>query len=180
MFPIHPQPTKSNRFSLLLATSGLICSGVLHSQTVEINPAGSIPAAFNLAQGWEWNDAGVPESWTASTDLTLELGTPTIDEVGPPANGSVKGTAAGIDPVFGSPVTTIATPYRVMIEMRVKKQASDTTRMDLFWDDAAGGFGAPRVFSILATTLVPDETFKIVRITFPHGRISGQLDQILQ
>jgi hypothetical protein len=76
------KPTKSNRFSLLLATSGLIFSGGLHSQTVEINPAGAVPAAFNLAQGWEWNNAGVFESWTANTDLTLEVGTPTIDTVG--------------------------------------------------------------------------------------------------
>jgi hypothetical protein len=76
------KPTKSNRFSLLLATSGLIFSGGLHSQTVEINPAGAVPAAFNLAQGWEWNNAGVLESRTANTDLTLEVGTPTIDTVG--------------------------------------------------------------------------------------------------
>jgi autotransporter-associated beta strand protein len=173
------KPIKSNRFSLLVTASSLLFGGALYSQTVEINPAGAIPAAFNLAQGWEWNDAGVLESWTANTDLTLEVGTPTIDEVGPPANGSVKGTAAAIDPVFGSPITTIATPYRVIIEMRVKKEASDTTRMDLFWDDAAGGIGTPgKSVSIPAATLAPDDTFKIVRITFPFGRISGQLDQL--
>ena len=173
------KPTKSNRFSHALASGVLLFSGVLYAQTVEIDPAGAIPSGFNLVPSWEWNSAGVLESWTANADLTLEVGTPTIDEVGPPANGSVKGTAAGIDPLITSPVTTIATPYRVIIEMRVKKEASDTTRMDLFWDDAAGGIGTPgKSVSIPAATLVPDDTFKIVRITFPFGRISGQLDQL--
>jgi autotransporter-associated beta strand protein len=164
-----------NRFSAVLATSGLLFSGALYSQTVEINPAGAIPAAFTLAQAWEWDSPGNLESWTANAGLTLEDGTPTDDGGG---NGSVKGTAATTDPTFTSPITTIATPYRVIIEMRIKKESTDETRMDLFWDDLVGGFAAARVFAIPASTLDPDDSFKTVRITFPYGRISGQLDRL--
>ena len=169
------KPIKSNRFAFAVASSSLLFSSVLYAQTVEINPAGAIPEAFSLAQAWDWDSVGILDGWTANSNLTLESGSPTIDSG---TNGSVKGQAAGIDPNFSSPSTTIATPYRVIIEMRVKKQTSDTTRMDLFWDDALGGFGGGRTFTISAATFAPDDSFKTVRITFPYGRISGQLDKL--
>lgn len=172
------KPIQTLRSFSSFSASSLFFSGALYSQTVQINPVDAIPTSYALAQGWEWNQEADLEAWTASANLTLDSGTPSIDDLGPPALGSVKGTASGNDPTFTSPLTTIATPYRVIIEMRVRKEASDSTRLDLFWDDSLGGFGGSRVVSIPAATVAPDDTFKVIRITFPYGKISGQLDRL--
>ncbi|MCB1131686.1 MAG: hypothetical protein KDN05_11185, partial [Verrucomicrobiae bacterium] len=116
------KPRATNRFALLLASGGLFAAPLVHAQTYEIDPGGAIPAAFSLAQAWEWDTPGDPESWTANTQVILETGTPTDDGGG---NGSVKGTSDGNDPNLTSPVTTIATPYRTIIELRIRKESTD-------------------------------------------------------
>lgn len=171
------KPIAFNRFSLLLSISGLLFSGPLFSQTVEINPAGAIPAAYTLAQGWEWDTDGSLESWVvgANQAFVLESGTPIAGIV---TGTSALGTLGNADATFTSPITTIPTPYRVIVEIRIKKPSTDTSRIDLFWDDAAGSFGGPRVLAIQPEILGADDTFKVVRVTFPYGKVATQLDRL--
>lgn len=170
------KPNPFNRLAALQFSGLILATSSLSAQTVEINPASAIPSAYSLVQSWDWDTPGNLESWTANANLTLEAGTPTIDGAGPSA--SVKGTSAGNDPNFTSPLTTIATPYRVVIEFRIRKESSDNSRIDLFWDDAAGGFAGARVATVSGATFAPDDSFKIVRFTFPYGRIATQLDRL--
>lgn len=86
---------------------------------MEIDPAGAIPTAFALAQAWEWDTDGDLESWTVNAGFNLDAATPT--------GGSIKGTAATGDPNMTSPVTTISTAYRVIVEFRIKKESSDAS-----------------------------------------------------
>lgn len=137
---------------------------------MEIDPAGAIPTAFALAQAWEWDTDGDLESWIVNAGFNLDAATPT--------GGSIKGTAATGDPNMTSPVTTISTAYRVIVEFRIKKESSDASRIDLFWDDASGGIAASRSCSISGATFGADDNFKVVRITFPHGKINSQLDKL--
>jgi autotransporter-associated beta strand protein len=162
---------KSIRSAFHLLASSAALTQLSYSQTIEINPSGAIPSAYTLAQAWNWDTDGNLESWAGNAGgFTLDAGTP--------IGGIITGTAASNDPNFTSPVTTIPTPYRVIIEMRIKKDVTDTTRIDLFWDDLIGGFGGGRTLTIPSTTFVPNGEFKTVRISFPFNRISGQLDRL--
>jgi hypothetical protein len=169
--PTKPVKSKNAiRSAFLLLASSAALSNVSYSQTVEINPAGAIPAAYSLAQGWEWNTDGALQSWTANTQFTLDAGTP--------IGGSVTGVSAGNDPTFTSPTFAVATPYRVIVEFRVKKETSDTSRIDLLWTDTAGGFGGPRLYTVQPATLAADDTFKTVRISFPAGSMATTLSKL--
>jgi hypothetical protein len=173
------KPTLFNRFFLISTAAGLLAAGNSSAQTVEINPAGAIPAAYTLVPSgtWNWDTDANLESWAVgiNTAFVLDLGTP----IGGIVTGtSATGTGTAGDARFDSPTTTIATPYRVIVEFRIKKPTLDTSRIDLFWDDSVGGFAAARTYTVQPATFAADGNFKVVRITFPAGRIATQLDQL--
>jgi len=173
------KPNSKFRLSAIALAVSAATIQLSYAQTVEVNPAGAIPAAFSLVPSgtWNWNTNANLEGWTAGANNAFVL------DPGTPVGGFVKGTsAAGAgnngDASFTSPITTIATPYRVIVEFRIKKEATDTSRIDLFWDDAVGGFGGPRLLAIPPASISADGTYKTIRVTFPYGKIATQLDRL--
>jgi autotransporter-associated beta strand protein len=148
---------KSNRFSLALATSGLLFSGALYSQTVEINPAGPIPGTHTLVKTWEFNDDGDPEGWTGSGYGPLTV-----------AGGVISGSTTNGDPQFASTFPAIPLGFSTIIEYALtidplELAASGGT---FFWADFGGGIASSRSRSV---TIQEDNTQHVVRVTFPGG-----------
>ena len=150
------KPTKSNRFSLLLATSGLIFSGALYSQTVEIDP-GAVPATHSLVKAWEFNTDGDPEGWAGNGYGPLTV-----------AGGVISGSTTNGDPQIASTFTSIPLGYGTIIEYGVKIEplAATASSGSIFWADFGGGISGPRSRSV---TIPEDNAQHVVRITFPGG-----------
>jgi hypothetical protein len=140
------------------------------SAFVTIDPADAVPAGYNLLREWHWRTDGDQEGWAANAGFQLAAGTPT--------NSSICGTATNNDPIWTSPGSLNLTPAEpAIIEYRVRKQSTDTTRMDLFWSDASGGFGGGRVTTVQANALPQDDQFHVVRLQY-YGKITPPLQQL--
>lgn len=161
------KPTKSNRFSIILTATGLLVGGNLFAQTVEIDPAGAIPGTHAQVFASEWNTDGDVESWTTN-QFNLEPGTP--------LSGMITGTASGTDPQLNRSGINLPTSADTIIEFSVRKEAADTTRMDLFWGDDNGGISGARVIPINVPPFVADDAFHVIRISF-SGQILGNINQ---
>lgn len=114
----------------------------------------------------EWNTPGDFENWTTNAAVSsLSIG-----------SGLLSGTSTGNDPqalLAGINLDTDNGENQI-IEMRLRRQANDTDRMDIFWSDAAGGYGGPRRAILPDNTWPTDGDFHIVQ--FPLGQfITGDL-----
>ena len=112
---------------------------------VVIDPIDPLTDFTSLA---EWNTEGDAEGWT-----TNQL-TPNI------AGGSLSGTTNGgdtqlINNPFAAPIAK-GTPGIVTVEFRLTRAATDTSRIDLFWNDASGGFAAARRLTLPGTEIPAD------------------------
>lgn len=129
------KPTKTMAHALsVIAFAG----ASLQAQTVEIDPVDSLTNTVTIGS---WNTDGDQENWT-----TQQL-TPTIE------GGLLKATAEGGDPfLFLNPLApTIPTgkPSLVIVEFKLQRSATDTSGIQVFWDDStAGGFAGARTLTL--------------------------------
>ena len=115
----------------------------------------------------EWNTDGDLEDWTTNTQVAASN----------VASGILSGSSSGNDPQLnfgGLAIGTDNGANQIIIEMRFRRQSTDTACIDLFWADEAGGFGGPRRALIADNAWPSDGEFHVVQ--FPIGQfISGNL-----
>ncbi len=150
--------------SAIIASATAVTIAVSYSQTVEIDPGTPIPGTHNSIFATEWNMDGNTESWAANTHFTLVSGTPT--------GGLLTGTQGetSTDPNLSRSGLSLLTSPDTIIEFNITKNIADTSRIDLFWGDDAGGINAVRSITINQPFFPTDGLPHTVRITF-----SGQL-----
>lgn len=134
-----------------------------------VDPVEEVPADFFLNRAWNWDTDGDMEGWTPSDHLLLDAGAP--------VGGLISGVSGDVDPQWTSPASLgIPATEEMIIEFRIRKDAIDATRMDLFWADVNGGFAGTRSASLEANELPIDGEFHVVRIHFTNA-IQGFLSQ---
>lgn len=116
-----------------------------------------IPATHTLVFQSEWNTEGDKQDWAPNSQYLLEEGAPIA--------GILTGTAAGVDPTLTRTGLNISTSSETIIEFAIRKESSDTSRIDLFWADDGGSFGGPRYTAISSAAFQADDEFKVVRIS---------------
>ena len=85
----------------------------------------------------EWNTAGDLDGWAIGGQVSSLTA----------ASGLLSGLTTGVDPTLTRGVLAalalngLSAP---MVEFRLRKRIDDTSRVDLFWSDAAGGIAAAR------------------------------------
>ncbi|MEY3895168.1 MAG: hypothetical protein RLZZ214_687 [Verrucomicrobiota bacterium] len=153
--------TQSNRFSFLLAASGLLFTGALYAQTVEIDPVGAIPGTHTQVKAWEFNTNGDPEGWTGNGYGSV-LAPLTV------AGGVISGDTTNTDPQFGSNFAAIPLGYGTIVEyaLKIGPLSAATAGGSFFWGDFSGGISGLRV---KAVTIPEDNALHVVRVTFPGG-----------
>lgn len=85
----------------------------------------------------EWNTAGDLDNWAIGGQVSSLTA----------ASGLLSGLTAGVDPIITRGALAALTLNRMtapMVEFRLRKRIDDTSRVDLFWSDAAGGIAAAR------------------------------------
>ncbi len=169
-----PSHTGTATLTLTVSDGNLTASDTfvvtVGKETLAIDPVGAVPDGYALVREWHWNANGNLEGWTANTQLALAAGAPT--------GGIVFATSTDIDPMWFSPAALgLANTLQALIEFRVRKDPSDTTRMDLFWSDANGGFSGSRVTTLQAGALPLDGQFHVVRLQYA-GLIAAPLAQL--
>ena len=129
-----------------------------------IDPADLVNAFTSLG---EWNVAGDQEGWTANNVNSLSV-----------AGGEFSGLTVGNDPQLVRNGLTLdsTTGDFPIVEMRLRRESDDNSRIDLFWADSNGGFSADRK-SVLPLGLWPaDGQFHVLQFPlgdFFTGEISG-------
>ncbi len=152
------KPTKTNRFSLLLATSGLIFSGALYAQTVEIDPVGAIPGTHTQVKAWEFDTDGDPEGWAGTNFGPLTV-----------AGGVISGSVTSGDPQLTSTFTALPLGYSTIVEFKVTVDplvAAASGGGTVFWADYGGGIAGGKSKAI---SVPEDAQPHTVRLTFPGG-----------
>ena len=140
----------------------------LNAQTAEIDPAGAIPAGFSLAQGWEFTPTAISKAGPAPTTGTVTV-----------AGGEASsGAATTGDPQFASADLGPAIPVTrdIVVDVKFKRTAGNTSNFVVFWADIGGGFDSARSVVVPGTTL-NDGNYHVVRMTFT-GQIGVRLDQL--
>jgi hypothetical protein len=159
----------------IASTSFQLTVNMPPSLDIVVNPAEPHPAGFAVARAWYWDIDGDKEGWSSNSHLELEAGSP--------IGGLIRGSSAGNDPQWVSPVDlgVLAVP-EVISEFRFRKESSDPTRLDLFWADDNDGFSADRRTTIDANDLPRDGEFHVVRLHYRllmAGTLSGlRLDPV--
>ncbi len=154
--------------AFLMLASSAVFTQISYSQTVEIDPVTPIPGSHTSIFATEWNTDGDTESWTANAQYTLSPGTPT--------GGQLTGTqgATNTDPNLNRSGLNLLSSPDTIIEFNITKDIADTSRIDLFWADDAGGIAAVRSLSINQPNFPTDGLPHTVRITF-SGQLFGKL-----
>ncbi len=161
---------KSIHSAFLLLASSAVFTQISYSQTVEIDPVTPIPGSHTSIFASEWNTDGDTESWTANSQFTLSPGTPT--------GGQLTGTHGTVvtdtDPTLTRSGLNLLSSTDTIIEFNITKDIADTSRIDLFWANDAGGIAGIRSISIPQPTFPTDGLPHTVRITF-SGQLVGKL-----
>ena len=92
----------------------------------------------------EWNTAGDLQNWVGSAHVTGLTA----------ASGFLSGNSVGVDPTLtrgNLAALALNTANTPMVEIRMRKALDETSRIDLFWADAAGGFAGTRRTSNLTS-----------------------------
>lgn len=135
----------------------------VNSGAATINPTVLINKFTSLG---EWNTPSDFENWATNGQVGSQL-------VG---SGFLSGTSTGNDPQVTLSGINLDTDNgeNQILEMRLRRQSSETGRIDFFWSDASGGFGSPRRAVITDNTWPTDDEFHIFQI--PLGPfITGDL-----
>ncbi len=162
---------KSIRTAFILLASSAAFTQISYSQTLLVDPVAPIPGTHTSVFATEWNFDTVVELWTANSQYTLTAGTPT--------GGLLTGTqgAAVLDPNLTRSGLNFLSSSDTIIEFRITKDPLDTSRIDLFWADDAGGIGGPRVVSVPGASVPADGLPHTYRFTF-SGQISGKINTL--
>ena len=115
----------------------------------------------------EWNTAGDQEGWTASNVNSLTV-----------AGGEFSGLTVGNDPQLIRNGLTLDTttgdfPF---VEIRLRRESEDNSRIDLFWADGNGGFSADRKATLPLGEWPDDGQFHVLQFPladFFTGTVTG-------
>ncbi|MGJ8698100.1 MAG: putative Ig domain-containing protein [Verrucomicrobiaceae bacterium] len=137
---------------------------------VKVNSGGPIIDPTDLVNNFtslgEWNTADDFEGWTTNPLVA----SPNV------SSGILSGISTGNDPQVVLEGINLDTDNgeNQVIEIRFRRQSTDTGRIDLFWSDPTGGYGTPRRASIPDNAWPTDGEFHVVQ--FPLGDfITGNL-----
>lgn len=148
---------------------------------VEIDPAGAIPAGFNLVR--EWDTAAQLGDLTTANLSPTAAGAPGVT-IGPCTNNASADCLFGVslngDPQVNSPgglAIPLASDKELIVEIGIIGDNDfGTTTTELFWSDDTGGFAGARRVPFAA---VPDDdALHVIRTTWSNGSINGKLNQI--
>lgn len=152
---------KSNPFNplaMIHAGGIVLAASSIHAQTVEIDPAGAIPATHTLVKAWEFNTDGDAEGWTGNGYGPLTV-----------AGGLVTGGVTNNDPMLNSAAfTALPLGYSTIVEysLSIDPLAAAPAGGTIFWADFSGGISGARSRSV---TVPEDSNQHVVRVTFPGG-----------
>ncbi|YCM45980.1 putative Ig domain-containing protein [Verrucomicrobiaceae bacterium 227] len=142
----------------------------VQSGTPAVDPVELVNAYTSLG---EWNVDGDQESWIASNIDSLAV-----------AGGEFSGLTNGNDPQFirnGLTLDSTTGDFQI-VEVRLRKESSDNSRIDLFWGDSNGGFSADRKATLPLDQWPADGQFHVLQFPlgdFFTGDISGlRLDPV--
>ena len=116
----------------------------------------------------EFNSEGDLEGWNGVNIAPTSV-----------AGGNLTGLTNGGDPQFANTTLGIdtTTTNSDIVEIRLRREIGDTSRIDLFWGDDNGGFAAVRRTSLPDTVLPNDGQFHIIQ--YPIGSfITGTLTSL--
>ena len=148
----HPGSVRGTLLAAALLT------GFAAGQTVEVDPASSIPATHTLVKAWEFDVDGVLDGWfgTGYTGLTV-------------AGGKVTGTISNDDSQFtNNTFTPLTLGYSTIVEyaLTVDPLAAASSAGTFFWGDFSGGIAGSRGRGVPA---IDNNAPRVVRVTFPGG-----------
>lgn len=150
LLPLRPLVATLGLFSLL---------PVVAQSTYVIDPADPLVDAISLA---EWNNDNDPQGWNAGQlESPTEPGNPPLV-----AGGLLSGNTTGGDTTLTlSPNPNITTGLlsTVILEIRLRRAATDTSNFQIYWIDNTGGFAEAR--SAFTNTIPADGAFHTVRLT---------------
>ena len=141
--------------------------GAFAQSSFTIDPADALTDAVSVA---EWNTEGDQEGWN-----TANLDMPTV------AAGNLSGTTTSIDTTLSRTFPTAFTTGLlsvVTVEIRLRRAATDTTPLQIFWSDNTGGYAAARSASTAAGAFPADGAYHTVRLTvrsFNNAPLNGTL-----
>jgi len=146
---------------LLAKSLGILGLGGASLFAQNTDPVVDPPKLLNLYTSLgEWNAEGNQEEWGVANINSLSV-----------SGGLFSGLSTGNDPQFilGGLSIDSSTDNFAIVEIRLRKEESETSRVDLFWGDDAGGFSGDRRASVAAGIWPDDGDFHVVQ--FPIGEL---------
>jgi hypothetical protein len=156
--------SRSLSFSAAILGLALMPLSVQAQRAASVDP----PQVLNLYTSLgEWNSAADPVGWTGVNITGLTVG-----------QGWLSGTTVGNDPQLVRNGLTLdsTTGNFPVIEIRARKEAGETSRVDLFWADGAGGFAGARRATVNVGLWPADGQFHIFQVSLGDlftGTITG-------
>lgn len=132
---------------------------------VEIDPAESLTTFTSLA---EWDTDADQEGWSGANITGISV-----------SGGTLSGLGQGIDPMLirGGLGLDSTTGDLQVVEIRMRKAAGETSRVDLFWADGSGGFSAARKVTVPSGAWPGDGEFHVLRMEI-DGLLNGTVTSL--
>ena len=146
---------------LLARSLGMLALGGASLFAQDTSPVVDPPNLVNLYTSLgEWNAEGDQEGWGVANINSLSV-----------SGGLFSGLTSGNDPQFilGGLALDSSTDDFAIVEIRLRKEESETSRVDLFWGDGAGGFSGDRKTAVASGAWPGDGDFHVVQ--FPIGEL---------
>ena len=146
---------------LLARSLGILALGGASLFAQDTSPVVDPPNLVNLYTSLgEWNTEGDQEGWGVANINSLSV-----------SGGLFSGLTSGNDPQFvlaGLALDSSSDDFAI-VEIRLRKEESETSRVDLFWGDDAGGFSGDRKAAVASGAWPGDGDFHVVQ--FPIGEL---------
>jgi hypothetical protein len=146
---------------LLARSLGMLALGGASLFAQDTSPVVDPPNLVNLYTSLgDWNAEGDQEGWGVANINSLSV-----------SGGLFSGLTSGNDPQFvlGGLALDSSTDDFAIVEIRLRKEESETSRVDLFWGDGAGGFSGERKAAVASGAWPGDGDFHVVQ--FPIGEL---------
>jgi hypothetical protein len=146
---------------LLARSLGMLALGGASLFAQDTSPVVDPPNLVNLYTSLgDWNAEGDQEGWGVANINSLSV-----------SGGLFSGLTSGNDPQFvlGGLALDSSTDDFAIVEIRLRKEESETSRVDLFWGDGAGGFSGDRKAAVASGAWPGDGDFHVVQ--FPIGEL---------
>ena len=146
---------------LLARSLGMLALGGASLFAQDTSPVVDPPNLVNLYTSLgEWNAEGDQEGWGVANINSLSV-----------SGGLFSGLTSGNDPQFilGGLALDSSTDDFAIVEIRLRKEESETSRVNLFWGDGAGGFSRDRKTTVASGAWPGDGDFHVVQ--FPIGEL---------